>query len=145
MVPGHPPCALSSLIFSSLDPETNCLSRFIVVCSGLVPSLNDLHYSLSVPILHLLLRFATGLFRIFSLCSCQGAGCFFQGLNPENDTADSAFLFQALSFNSFPLTLCVFARPALWPSRSHSHASAASAAPLTDEFAWCLLVSAFAY
>ena len=84
-------------------------------------------------------------FRIFSLCSCQGAGCFFQGLNPENDTADSAFLFQALSFNSFPLTLCVFARPALWPSRSHSHASAASAAPWTDEFAWCLLVSAFAY
>ena len=73
-------------------------------------------------------------FRIFSLCSCQGAGCFFQGLNPENDTADSAFLFQALSFNSFPLTLCVFARPALWPSRSHSHASAASAAPLTNEF-----------
>ena len=24
MVPGHPPCALCSLIFSSLDPETNC-------------------------------------------------------------------------------------------------------------------------
>ena len=26
MVPGHPPCALCSLIFSSLDPETNCFS-----------------------------------------------------------------------------------------------------------------------
>ena len=25
MVPWHPPCALISLIFSSLDPETNCL------------------------------------------------------------------------------------------------------------------------
>ena len=24
MVPGHPPCALCSLIFSSYDPETNC-------------------------------------------------------------------------------------------------------------------------
>ena len=26
MVPGHPPCALCSLIFSSLVPETNCFS-----------------------------------------------------------------------------------------------------------------------
>ena len=54
MVPGHPPCALCSLIFSSLDPETNCLltSR----------SLSE------AP--------ATGLKSIVisSLCGCQGAG-----------------------------------------------------------------------
>ena len=28
MVPWHPPCALCSLIFSSLDPETNCCYFF---------------------------------------------------------------------------------------------------------------------
>ena len=34
MVPGHPPCALCSLIFSSLDPETN----FSVKISFLTPA-----------------------------------------------------------------------------------------------------------
>ena len=41
MVPGHPPCALCSLIFSSLDPETNCFSYlyvFSVVATGLFES-----------------------------------------------------------------------------------------------------------
>ena len=31
MVPGHPPCALISLIFSSLDPETNCYVKSLYV------------------------------------------------------------------------------------------------------------------
>jgi hypothetical protein len=31
MVPGHPPCALISLIFSSLDPETNCFVKSLYV------------------------------------------------------------------------------------------------------------------
>ena len=29
MVPGHPPCALCSLISSSLDPETNCSVKYL--------------------------------------------------------------------------------------------------------------------
>ncbi len=48
MVPGHPPCALISLIFSSLDPETNC--RYF-----LRMSFHGFHHSTP------LLRFATGL------------------------------------------------------------------------------------
>ena len=57
MVPWHPPCALISLIFSSLDPETNCC--YI-----------EIYKSFDSP----LLRFATGLHIESLLCSCQGAG-----------------------------------------------------------------------
>ena len=59
MVPWHPPCALISLIFSSLRPETNCF----LLC---------VHYRFrSCPLL------ATGLsVQIFLLCSCQGARPF---------------------------------------------------------------------
>ncbi len=48
MVPGHPPCALISLIFSSLDPETNC--RYFL-------RMSFRSFRRSTP----LLRFATGL------------------------------------------------------------------------------------
>ena len=49
MVPGHPPCALCSLIFSSLDPETNCFSYLYVsvVATGLIESLIFLVVQLS--------------------------------------------------------------------------------------------------
>ena len=57
MVPWHPPCALISLIFSSLDPETNCC-YFEDEGSG----------SLSLPS-YLLLRIATGLHVSFILCA----------------------------------------------------------------------------
>ena len=54
MVPWHPPCALISLIFSSLDPETNCcyIEDWLAWLRWLLPSLPDQYR---------LLRFATGL------------------------------------------------------------------------------------
>ena len=87
MVPWHPPCALSSLIFSSLRPETNC---------SLLSSYALIHFhelrSFSV--------FATGLPLNHSLCSCQGAYP-----NPENDTGSRRTLFQT----SDPMTRCASA------------------------------------
>ena len=94
MVPWHPPCALISLIFSSLDPETNCcyfevvlVGRFLFRC----------HYSV------LQLAFILNHF----LCSCQGAAgsplfCLsarefpfsVRFANPESDTDSNAFLQQ---------------------------------------------------
>ena len=89
MVPWHPPCALISLIFSSLDPETNCCYIEDEV-SGL----------LSLPS-YLLLRIATGLhieslFVQLSRCSGFPAFLAFGGIsgfpiqclfpNPESDT-----------------------------------------------------------
>ena len=60
MVPGHPPCALCSLIFSSLDPETNC---FALPAS--VPPLPRFPFGLQLAFFESLL---------LSLCGCQGAG-----------------------------------------------------------------------
>ncbi len=57
MVPGHPPCALSSLIFSSLcDPETNCFLYLRLAPPSGFASRLQLAFSES-----------------FLLCSCQGA------------------------------------------------------------------------
>ena len=60
MVPWHPPCALISLIFSSLvlRPIVSLLSSYA------------LHL---ISQASLILRFATGLSLNHSLCSCQGA------------------------------------------------------------------------
>ena len=44
MVPGHPPCALCSLIFSSLDPETNCF-----LSSNLLPVFQPSSRSVALP------------------------------------------------------------------------------------------------
>ena len=148
MVPGHPPCALSSLIFSSLDPETNCF--FSIHCSMLCryaassfPLLQDFSWPCRLasasPGLAYYSVSQLAFPESFLLCSCQGAGCFFQGLSPENDTVDSAFPLPRFPSTAYPLTLCVFARPALWPSRSHFHAFAALAAPLTVELFLYLL------
>ena len=85
MVPWHPPCALISLIFSSLDPETNCslLSSYVLL------PLRSLSLALARSAsASRLLRFATGLFlnHFLSLCSCQGAAfsfCFPFGYSLE--------------------------------------------------------------
>ena len=66
MVPWHPPCALISLIFSSLDPETNCLFNYLLLSSSwflLFPSgpLIQTPYC-NWPFM-----------SNHSLCSCQGA------------------------------------------------------------------------
>ena len=53
MVPGHPPCALCSLIFSSINPETNWKFHFFYHSSFLLLQLASL--------------------ESFLLCSCQGA------------------------------------------------------------------------
>ena len=86
MVPGHPPCALCSLIFSSLDPETNCfllllpLQPFRLPASRL-PRIRSLPASLLllVPLsirflLPIRLQLACSESFSLSLCSCQGAG-----------------------------------------------------------------------
>ena len=65
MVPWHPPCALISLIFSSLDPETNCC-YFEVVLVEFLFRFPLSHYSV------LQLAFILNHF----LCSCQGARQF---------------------------------------------------------------------
>ena len=91
MVPWHPPCALISLIFSSLDPETNCFRRFIVVCFLFFPSFQNCFFKVVLKI-YLLLRFATGL--IIESFSVQLSRCSFDGFpssgfvfaNPESDT-----------------------------------------------------------
>ena len=97
MAPWHPPCALCSLIFSSLDPETNCSLRLPLCCLAvwlafwfrsrslaLTSSLSCLCLrSLALPFP------STGLFHLFSLslCSCQGASRVLS--NPENDTGSA--------------------------------------------------------
>ena len=60
MVPWHPPCALISLIFSSLDPETNWSTSYCEIRFPLprfLVSASSPHYSV-----------ATGLFKII-LCA----------------------------------------------------------------------------
>ena len=64
MVPGHPPCALCSLIFSSLDPETNCFFSCLPSAFPFGPASGLL---------------ATGLIESsLSLCGCQGARSSFR-------------------------------------------------------------------
>ena len=100
MVPWHPPCALISLIFSSLDPETNCC--YIEICK-----------SSDSP----LLRFATGLHiesLFVQLSRCRQFLPFFQQLlrfsvrfaNPESDTD-----LKRKSSTASDATLCVFVNP----------------------------------
>ena len=102
MVPWHPPCALISLIFSSLDPETNCCYFEVICAFGRFRSL---------PLQYLLLRIATGLSLNLHLCSCQDTtsscllscrNCFRFLLNPESDTE----LISQTS-TAFRVTLCV--------------------------------------
>ena len=108
MVPWHPPCALISLIFSSLDPETNCFRRFIVVCFLFFPSFQNCFFKVVLKI-YLLLRFATGL--IIESFSVQLSRCSFDGFpssgfvfaNPESDTE------RIRKTNSFRDALSVFA------------------------------------
>ena len=86
MVPGHPPCALCSLIFSSLDPETNCfflllpLQPFRLPASR-PPRIRSLPAPLPLPAslsirfpLPIRLQLACSESFSLSLCSCQGAG-----------------------------------------------------------------------
>ena len=103
MVPWHPPCALISLIFSSLDPETNCC-YFEVVLVGF----SSCHYSV------LQLAFILNHF----LCSCQGAGssCRF-----FSSYCISVFVLRTLKAiqtrnaisTASDATLCVFVNPRL--------------------------------
>ena len=86
MVPGHPPCALCSLIFSSLDPETNCF--FFTSSASASPPFGfpaSRIRSLPAPLLRLAplsirfplpirLQLACSESFSLSLCSCQGAG-----------------------------------------------------------------------
>ena len=103
MVPWHPPCALISLIFSSLDPETNCF------------------VTLKYTIFRLpLLRFATGLHiesLLVQLSRCNGFPAFLafrqKGVpfsvrfaNPESDTDSNAI------FNSFRCDAVRLCQPA---------------------------------
>ena len=98
MVPWHPPCALISLIFSSLDPETNCLfylrmEAFLLHTFALCSQ--PRHYSVS----------NWPFFESFSVqlsrCRCSfrpslSAVRYSSGTNPENDTEPST-----LRINSF--------------------------------------------
>ena len=86
MVPGHPPCALCSLIFSSLDPETNCFFLLLPLQPfRLSTSQPPRIRSLPAPLLRLAplsirfplpirLQLACSESFSLSLCSCQGAG-----------------------------------------------------------------------
>ena len=77
MVPGHPPCALISLIFSSLSILRPIVSSTEVVLIVTLASFDSIPFT----------PFATGLILNHSLCSCQGARfATFQGSNPEDDT-----------------------------------------------------------
>ena len=85
MVPWHPPCALISLIFSSLDPETNCLFylrmpseifRFLAI----TPLATGLIFESFLVVQ--LSRYRTGL-------STSQTSYFFRSTNPENDTEPS--------------------------------------------------------
>ena len=91
MVPWHPPCALVSLIFSSLDPETNCCYFEVSIDRTFVQPL---------------LRIATGLhieslFVQLSRCKAVPAS-FSKGFlpfsvrfaNPESDTDSKRILKQ---------------------------------------------------
>ena len=95
MVPGHPPCALISLIFSSLDPETNCL--LLLKISLLWPLCFRFFQTFCSRCLHNTYYSVLQLAFILnhSLCSCQGAvsSCRFRPscvrcsvANPESDT-----------------------------------------------------------
>ena len=86
MVPGHPPCALCSLIFSSLDPETNCFFLLLPLQPFRLPASRPPRIrSLPAPLLLLVplsirfllpirLQLACSESFSLSLCSCQGAG-----------------------------------------------------------------------
>ena len=119
MVPGHPPCALISLIFSSLDPETNCSFRFVVVCSGfqslsapppfpITPFRNwPFFESLSVQ----LSRYSS-----LSFSSKPQFSLAFRLTNPENDTEPIPQVS-----TDFSLTLCVFCQPTFSVFDLHFH------------------------
>ena len=107
MVPWHPPCALCSLIFSSLDPETNCsllFSYVLLLIALAIP--RKPHYSVrNWPFLN----------HFFLLCSCQGAALrsatlafaqqaslrsVFGCPSPENDTGFETLLLNSSSVDA---------------------------------------------
>ena len=122
MVPWHPPCALVSLIFSSLDPETNCC-YFEVVLVG--RSLFRRHYSV------LQLAFILNHF----LCSCQGAGSSLNCIqvlfpNPESDTDSNAI---SNSFRCDAVRLLTFLAGIQLAQQLCCHAISALLAALMDD------------
>ena len=112
MVPWHPPCALVSLIFSSLDPETNCLLLLKISFGSFFLPVPCVPFRLHVPIPITPYCNWPSILNHF-LCSCQGAGSSFELLqvlfpNPESDT-DS----KRNSSTASDATLCVFVNPRL--------------------------------
>ena len=124
MAPWHPPCALCSLIFSSLDPETN-LSLEVWFASGLRLPLPTLHnWSAFLFQNHFSVQLSRCGALILSLSvlpesQFSSGFCFAVSfpLNPENDTGSCpqelsaclAFAWHASFNSSFSFdALCVF-------------------------------------
>lgn len=99
MVPWHPPCALISLIFSSLDPETNCLfylrMEAFLLHAFAFRSLPR-HYSVS----------NWPFFESFSVQLSRCSPGIRLVTNPENDTEPST-----LRINSFRDAVRLFVNP----------------------------------
>ena len=99
MVPWHPPCALISLIFSSLDPETNCLFYLRMeafLLHTFVLRSQPRHYSVS----------NWPFFESFSVQLSRCSPGIRLVTNPENDTEPST-----LWINSFRDAVRLFVNP----------------------------------
>ena len=136
MAPWHPPCALCSLIFSSLDPETN-LSLEVWFAFPLsfqplsrpsasdfpLPTLHNWSAFLSESLLCAVVKVRALTFALASACGSRESQfssgvCFAVSfpMNPENDTGSSsqdfltAVLFDALCVSCVTHSLSVHTR-----------------------------------
>ena len=124
MVPGHPPCALCSLIFSSLDPETNCFlpsnspsssdsDSFKLQLAFPLPFVFPSGLPLVRPSVPIPFR---GLNLLCLLCSCQGAddpifllGFPLVGFPGQGQALKTIQSVCCKDLDSFPLRCRVFA------------------------------------
>ena len=122
-MPGHPPCALISLIFSSLDPETNWSTLYVSFHSLLRCNWSFFRIILCavVKVQAVSLRFVLISSFRFHLNGSLGNCSVFALANPENDTEllfanATDFLFDAvrpLLILRFLLQLLTFVSPAV--------------------------------
>ena len=118
MVPWHPPCALCSLIFSSLDPETN---RFLLLLFRVGPGQIEVVTEVSLRTQYSVFRglliscchvfffplptglcsksFSVQLSRYSSGPGFQPSGC--PPVSPESDTEHCSLLREPQSFRQF--------------------------------------------
>ena len=120
-MPGHPPCALISLIFSSLDPETNWSTSYASFHSLLRCNWSFFRIILCavVKVQAVSLRFVLISSFRFHLNGSLGNCSVFALANPENDTEllfanATDFLFDAVrpfADPSFPSSAADFCQP----------------------------------